>query len=184
MSEPDWDRYLDVDSRAGDQAGGRHSYTGDPTRWAAEVSVDVPLLFGGIIRSPQVVRVQIEDPYPRVFSLFGSVDMPNEYWATADDAITTVLEMVAGAGQVSFPAVINIRAIMSSQFGGLFLQSPLETDLLAPGLSRSVPFVLPGPILIARAASYRLAVRFNVAAPVAGRIRLALMTANISGGRL
>lgn len=147
----DWDRYINVESRATSGGGEQFTPLGDPSRWGSQVSQTV--LFGtvdivpGPQASGQIIRVQTVDPYSRIWQLIGSVTAPDDVWALTADEWQPVLELTMGVGQNTLIHRVDLRALVT-------LASPWYVAQ-SDGAVTTRPWIMSGGI-VARAWSARV----------------------------
>jgi hypothetical protein len=108
IHEVDWNRYLDVESRATSQD---HTALGDPARWGGE-SVEL-ITADGVFAGQQLIRVQTRDPYARTWQLLGTLSAPAVMWALDAASWVAELEVTMGTGQVTVLHRFNLRALIA-----------------------------------------------------------------------
>lgn len=114
----DWDRYLVDAARSGPPLG-------DPTRWGAQTTQRTQLIpiDDQLLQSEQVIQVACSDRYARNWTLAGTIDAPEAFWATPPAAgpVTYVggweafLRVTPGEGQVSITQVVKLRPLIELQ---------------------------------------------------------------------
>jgi hypothetical protein len=108
IREVDWNRYLDVESRATSQD---FTPLGDPARWGGESEAIV--LPDGVFASNQLIRTQCFDPYARTWQLLGTLRAPAAAWALDAASWVAALEVTMGTGQVTVLHQFNLRALVA-----------------------------------------------------------------------
>ncbi len=161
-SDVDWG-HNEVHSRASDTTGKSHTPLGDPTRWGAQVSVQVAAV--GLFTSPQFLRVQAKDLYAREWGLIGTVAADISLFDAAQlllgQAIVVpgwipLLNLQMGAGQNTITHRIKLAAAIA-------LAAPFYAFELA-GDVVTAPFVISGG-LIGQALAVSVSHALNVAGP-------------------
>lgn len=132
--------------------------------------------------SRQICRVQVDDPYPRMFGLSGVLTMPKALWDQPSDGLLAWLEMEVGAGQVTHVLRLNLRSMTDAQLGGIFLPIDQGSDPQSRAFSG---FGFPAPAIVARALACRLVLAWDFTVDIpAAVVGLSIILSNISGGRV
>jgi len=158
---PNWGR-VGVHSRAGDSLGTSTVGLGDPTRWGGTASLTITQS-QVLAPSPQFVRAQAEDAYPRNWQMIGTLTVSVPVWESPiqDSQWAAILELTIGAGQVSFIHRINLRALLNLAISPALVGTNEEWYVpSSEGTDVCLPWVLPGGV-IARALSARILVACN-----------------------
>lgn len=141
VQDPEWERYLGVDSRAADGLGRHFTPLGDPSRWGGNDTSVLPSgLYSGAgieVGGQQLIRVQTQDPYARAWMISGTVYASDYMWSRDADKWQIALELTMGAGQATVIQRFDLRSLIS-------LAAPwyLPTD----NLNLNRPFVICGGI--------------------------------------
>jgi hypothetical protein len=109
-SPVDWGR-VGVSGRAGDNTGASDTTLGDATRWGSQERFQVGESVG-FVASPQLVRVQTEDPYARNWQLLGNVNAPVAFWELSNGQWTLGLEITMGVGQGAIIQTVKLRPLI------------------------------------------------------------------------
>lgn len=144
----DWE-INEVNSRAEQRSEENHTGLGDPTRWGS----DEPITVGApdvLAWSPQLVRVQAEDAYPRNWQLIGTLSITSEMLSsvTADLEWFAVLELTMGIGQGVVRHLVNLRALLdlASDPALYATGNPWYLPIDQGGSEAIMPWILPGGI--------------------------------------
>jgi hypothetical protein len=172
MSNPfyrdvDWEA-AQVNSRAMVQSPDLQTGLGDPSRWGSRETLiinahNVEAYCG------QLVRVQVEDPYPRNWYLTGTLEISFAMAASPieDGDWSAYLDVEMGIGQASVTHRLNLRALIDLCIRpDLALTNQGYYYPMVIGDRASYPFVLPGG-LTARTLNVRAACALiNVESPI------------------
>jgi hypothetical protein len=139
-SDPDW-------GRVGVKPPSAYKQLGDPTRWGAVVTQQVPLTAGvqHVLPSGQIISAQCLDPYARNWSIVGTIN--SSLWVFPDGfgpvTWSCILNVVMGVGQNQIRHNINLRATVAAD-------APFYNDdpFVPPGLTTVTrAFVIPGALV-------------------------------------
>lgn len=174
-SDVDWDRALEVNSRA--QDGGGHMFTllGDPIKWGAEETMRIGSGVASDVFSNQLVRTQVIDAYPRNWACMGNVIAPQEYWDLAAGDWDLGLELTMGVGQAAIIQTVDLRALID--YCATWYHDRTDTQ----GVAKSW-FMSGG--LLGRAISIRVASATNAGegTPPAANIRVSALVSPFAAG--
>lgn len=151
MGDPAW-------GRAGIRPPNAFGPLGDPVRWGATVVQTMPPIIlaapfqGDIIRSGQILSVQCRDPYPRAWTLAGTLSISaEELWLAPDANFASSWAAAAfvtmGVGQTAIAHAFNLRSIVeadSPYYWNSDLSNPFFNSSNAP---RARAFIIPGALV-------------------------------------
>lgn len=144
IHEVDWNKYLDVESRATSGSGAMHTPLGDPARWGGEVKTVVTPT-GTFETGGQLIRVQTLDPYSRSWQMLGTLSALLDVWASDAASWKAGLEIGMGVGQTTVYHTVDLRSLVA-------LAAPFY---ISPDGGITRPWVMSGGLL-ARAISARV----------------------------
>lgn len=163
---PDWERSL-VSSRAVEQDDAQHTGLGDPTRWGAETTLTAASV-GATVWSPQLLRVQAHDAYPRNWQITGTVQtaaalVSNIYAVQLVENTpvnwTAFLELEMGIGQAVVRHWVNLRGLISLALAPSLLPQARNFYYPVGGPDTfTLPWILPGGV-VARSLAARIGVQ-------------------------
>lgn len=151
MGHPDW-------GRAGVTPPAQFGPLGDPTRWGATVVQTIPAIVlaapfqGSVVQSGQILSVQCRDPYPRAWTIAGTLSVSiEELWLAPDANFASSWAAAAfvsmGVGQTQIMHTFNLRAIIeadSPYYWNSDITNPFFNATNAP---RTRAFIIPGAVV-------------------------------------
>ena len=173
MSPPDWDRVrVTSDQKPGPPLG-------TPLRWGASVAMPVSSDAGIFFQeSPQIIQVDCADPYPRAWTVLGSIQADSDLWAYGQGAFINsyqpMLEVTMGVGQARVVHNFNLRAIIDAD-APFYFQGQGGASFFGSGRQLSKPFLIPGAV-VGQSISMRVAHLLQNLAPVVPAFNPAIMS--------
>ncbi len=157
---------------------GHYKPVGDPTRWGAAITQNIGDLAGevALITSEQFISAHTIDPYPRPWSIIGTVAAPPNMWSLANyprsgsfpaNLFTATLSCTLGTGQAQLTHNIDLRAVIDADAPFYRYSNPGDEMFSATGGVLVLPFVIPGGAIIGNAIAIRasMGVWFGAATP-------------------
>lgn len=154
---------------------GHYKPVGDPTRWGAQIVQLIPAPATdaqAIYQSEQFISAHTNDPYPRPWSLIGTLSAPNFMYSLPDPAVgvapqidewSATLSLTLGTGQAQIVHNLNLRAIIDAD-SPFYRNSNAAEEMFATLGFRVAPFIVPGAI-VANAISIRVIHTISFSAP-------------------